>query len=694
MANLGTERVVSRWRRLGVAVALSGVTLLTAHAAAQSGEPYQPVTDAELRDPPAEDWLMYRRTYDGWGYSPLDQITTGNVSTLRPVWSLATGLTDGHESPPIVNDGVMFITTPQNNVIAIDVRTGDIRWRYARVLPEGLRQIHPTNRGVALYGDKVYLATVDSFLVALDAETGSVAWETAVGDWQVGYYMTLAPLAVGGKVLVGVSGGELGIRGFVAALDAESGEEVWRTHTVPAPGEPGNDTWPGGTWRTGAVPVWVTGTYDPELNLTYWGTGNGGPWMGDKRPGDNLYANSVIALDADTGELKGYHQYHWNGSWDWDEVAPPLLIDIARGGRSIKSLVHPGRNGYLWLLERAADGISFIDATAYVHQNAFTAIDPETGRPTYDPEHKPRTGTRLMFCPSVWGGKNWPPAAFNPGTGLLYFSANDNLCAFMNTREVEYSPGQRLHRRLVADVRAGRGRSHRRAPGLEPRHGRGGLDPAVRVSELGSHPHHRGWARLRWGHQRPLFPGVRWRVRRDPLGGATQLWSHRRADLLYGRRRPIHRRAGRLGTRRGEDAERAGPKPGNHDTAAPGRRALGVCSAIALLSVLDRISGMAERNTADITNSEARTEPGGRVSRRGRMWKLRYAIQERMATMGETQQALAKTLGCNQGHLSSYIRGARGTSGDNAVDLLFDAAELLGLSPGQILEGDSQGATN
>mgnify|MGYP002830146744 FL=1 len=186
----------------------------------------------------------------------------------------------------------------------------------------------------------------------------------------------------------------------------------------------------------------MTGSYDPELNLTYWGTGNAGPWMGDKRPGDNLYANSVIALDADTGELKGYHQYHWNGSWDWDEVTPPLLVDIERGGREIKALVHPGRNGYLWLLERAADRISFVDATPFVYQNAFRSIDPETGRPEYDPEHKPRTGTRLMFCPSVWGGKNWPPAAYNPITGYLYFSANENLCAYMNTREVEYSPGK------------------------------------------------------------------------------------------------------------------------------------------------------------------------------------------------------------------------------------------------------------
>ena len=429
--------------RLSVAaVAVAWGVLAASQPAAQEAPAYSPVTDAELRDPPDGDWLMYRRTYDGWGYSPLDQITAENVSGLRPVWAFATGLTEGHESPPIVNDGAMFLTTPQNNVLALDARSGDMRWRYVRQLPEGLRQIHPTNRGVALYGDRVYLATVDAFLVALDAATGRVAWETPVGDWRTGYYMTMAPLAVNGKVLIGVSGGEMGIRGFVAAFDAATGDEVWRTHTIPSPDEPGGDTWPGDTWRTGGVPVWVTGTYDAETNLTYWGTGNGGPWMGDLRPGDNLYANSVIALDADTGELKGYHQYHWNGSWDWDEVAPPLLIDFERGGRTVKGLVHPGRNGYLWLLERSADRIGFVDATAYVHQNAFTGIDPETGRPEYDPEHTPRTGERVMFCPSIWGGKNWPPAAYNPVTGYLYFSANENLCAYMTTRDVEYTPGE------------------------------------------------------------------------------------------------------------------------------------------------------------------------------------------------------------------------------------------------------------
>ena len=264
---------------------------------------------------------------------------------------------------------------------------------------------------------------------------------TAVADFRAGYYMTMAPLVAKGKVLVGASGGERGIRGFVAALDADTGREVWRSHTVPGPGEPGNETWPGDTWRTGGASIWLTGSYDPDLNLTFWGTGNPGPWIGDQRPGDNLYTNSVVAFDVDTGELKGHHQYHWNGSWDWDEVSAPLLIDVPRDGRTIKGLVHPARNGYLWLLERTAEGINFIDAEPYVDQNVFTSLDPVTGRPEYDPERKPGTNKSATFCPSLWGGKDWPPAAYSPQTGYLYIPANENLCSTLVGTEVEYVPG-------------------------------------------------------------------------------------------------------------------------------------------------------------------------------------------------------------------------------------------------------------
>ena len=404
---------------------------------------YAPVTDARLAKPEPENWLQYRRTYDSQGYSPLKEINAANVAALRPLWTFSTGLREGHQAPPVVNDGAMFITTPQNHVIALDAATGEQRWRYRRELPEDLSQMHPTNRGVGLHGKLVFMATADCYLVALDAVTGAVAWEAEVEDYGAGYYMTLAPLVADGKVMVGVSGGEFGIRGFVAAYDAATGEPAWKTYTIPAPGEPGSESWPGDSWKTGGVPVWITGSYDPGSGLSYWGTGNGGPWTGDTRSGDNLYATSVIALDVATGALRGHHQYHWNDSWDWDEVSAPLLIDFERSGRRIAGLVHPGRNGYLWFLEREADGaIGFVDAKPYVKQDVFTGLDPDTGRPRYDDAKRPKVGKPATFCPSHWGGKDWPPAAFSPRTRLLYIPANDNVCATLGGVAEEYRAGR------------------------------------------------------------------------------------------------------------------------------------------------------------------------------------------------------------------------------------------------------------
>jgi len=436
-----TPRAIRRWSAVGP-TALTALAALAVVEPAAAQVDYPVVTQERLVSPEPASWLSYRGGYGGWGYSALDQITTENVDELEPVWTYATGVTGGHESPPIINGSVMYLTTPGNHLIALDARKGDLLWQYEHDLPDGLVAIHNTNRGVALYGDKVYMATLDARVLAFDAVSGDLVWNRSVADNGSGYYMTIAPLAAEGRIMVGASGGELGIRGFVVALDAESGDEVWRTHTVPGPGEFGNDTWPGDTWRTGGAPVWLPGHYDPELGLTYWGTGNPGPWIGDQRDGDNLYANSVLALDVRTGEIRGYHQYHWNGSWDWDEVSTPLLFDVTRNGRTFPALVHPGRNGYLWVLERRADGIGFVDAMRYVYQNVFTGIDPETGRPSVDPARKPATGRVTTFCPSLWGGKDWPPAAYNPDTNLLYIPANDNHCGQIEGLEVEYVPGR------------------------------------------------------------------------------------------------------------------------------------------------------------------------------------------------------------------------------------------------------------
>ena len=403
--------------------------------------PYLPVTDARLREPEPESWLMYRRTYDGWGFSPLRQVDSSNVADLTPVWGFRIDPDDGRvQAPPIVNGETMFVTTA-DQVVALDAATGVLLWRYVRRFPPDMRRPHSTNRGVALYQDKVYVGTLDARVVALDAVTGRVVWERAIADYRRTYYITMAPLVVGGKVMVGTSGGEHGVRGAIVALDADTGDEIWRRHTIPAPGEAGSETWPGDTWRTGGGPVWLTGTYDSDRNLTYWGVGNGAPWTGDTRPGDNLYTNSTIALDADSGAIRSHYQYHWNGSWDWDEANAPLLVDLNRGGRTLPALVHPAKNGFLWLLARAG-GIRFLEAQPYVHQDVIVSLDPVSGRPAYDDARVPGIGKRARFCPSFVGARDWRPEAFSPKTRLLYVPAINNLCSVMEGSAVRYEAGR------------------------------------------------------------------------------------------------------------------------------------------------------------------------------------------------------------------------------------------------------------
>ncbi len=424
-----------------IAIAAVAVCGLQAPAGAQD---YNPVTDARLANPEPHNWLTWRGNYEGWGHSPLKQINADNVKDLVPVWSYSTGVSEGHQAPPMVNDGIMYVTTPQNQILALEAKTGREIWRYVRKLPDDLFQLHPTNRGVALYGDKVFMATVDAGVVALDAKSGKVVWDVKVGDYTDGYYSTLSLLAARGKIVTGVSGGEFGVRGYVVALDAETGAEAWKTYTIPGPGEPGHETWKGDSWKTGGGSVWMQGNYDPGSKLAYFGTGNGGPWMPDTRPGDNLYATSVIALDIDTGEIKGHHQYHWNDAWDWDEVSAPLLMPIERDGQKINGLVHAGRNGYIWTMERTADGpINFVKADKFVEQNTFESIDPETGRPTYNEARVPGIDKTVFFCPSLWGGKDWPPEAYSPDTGLLYVPAHINLCSeYGGVPLEEREPGQ------------------------------------------------------------------------------------------------------------------------------------------------------------------------------------------------------------------------------------------------------------
>jgi alcohol dehydrogenase (cytochrome c) len=435
----------------GMATAAAQQTIAPASATPVPGpmpdilERYTPVTAERLKKPEDGNWLHFRRTYDGWGYSPLAQINADNVARLQPVWSYATGQIEGHQAPPIVNNGVMFVATPGNQVIALEAKTGNLLWRYKRPFPEDMTPLHPTSRGVALYGDKVYFAAAEAVLVALNAKTGKEMWTSKVDDYKVGHYISMAPLIVDGKVMVGSSGGELGIRGFLAAFDSETGKELWKTYTVPAPGEPGSETWPTGGehYKRGGASIWITGTYDPETELTFWGTGNAAPWFGDQRPGDNLYTSSVVAFDVATGDMKGHFQYHPNDSWDWDEVSPPLLLDYRYNGRQVKGLVNVSRSGYLWQLERTAGKINFVTGQPYVRQNVFKSLDPNTGRPDIDETKKPGTGKTAEFCPSLWGGKDWPPAAFSPQTRMLYIPANENLCTELTGETPKYVPGER-----------------------------------------------------------------------------------------------------------------------------------------------------------------------------------------------------------------------------------------------------------
>jgi alcohol dehydrogenase (cytochrome c) len=401
---------------------------------------YQPVTPEHLKNPADTEWPMVRRTYNGWGYSPLDQITGRNVKSLQPVWVMSTGMNNGQEAAPIVSGGVMFVSTSYNQVMAIDAKAGTLLWRYRSPTPGNARG-KPVSRGVALYGDKVFFALGEAMLVALDVKTGKEIWRTQIGDNASGVYMTAAPLVADGKIIIGVSGGDGPNRGFVAAYSPESGKEIWKTYTIPAPGERGSDTWRGEDWKTGGGATWVTGNYDVETNLVYWGVGNGFPWVGYARPGDNLYVASTVAIDVSTGTIKGHFQYTPNESWDWDEVSPPILVDYRRGGRTIKGLINFARSGYVYFLERSDGKIGFVEGMPYVKQNVFRGLDPKTGRPDVDPARKPDVGKVADFCPSWHGAKNWQPGAYNPKTRMVYVPTQENICAVMMGRTIETPSG-------------------------------------------------------------------------------------------------------------------------------------------------------------------------------------------------------------------------------------------------------------
>jgi alcohol dehydrogenase (cytochrome c) len=386
------------------------------------------------------NWLTYSGSYRGWRYSRLRQIDRSNVARLRLLWMhQATSPDQKFETTPLVVDGRMYLTAPGSEVIALDAGSGQVLWRFRPDLPSDLRLCcGSVNRGLAILGHTLYLGTLDARLIALDATNGRPRWERSVAEYQAGYSLTGAPLALGDKVIIGVAGGEYGIRGFIDAYDAETGVRRWRFHTVPAPGEPGADTWSGDSWRTGGGPTWLTGAYDPALNLLYWGVGNPGPdYNGETRGGDNLYTNGVVALDPDSGRLVWHFQFTPHDEYDRDAVQIPLLVDTTFRGEHRRLLLWANRNAFYYVLDRRTG--AFLLAREFARQTWAEGID-STGRPVLRPGAPPRSGGRLVY-PATIGATNWWSPSYSPRTGLVYVPTRDEGSRFISSG-VEYRVGE------------------------------------------------------------------------------------------------------------------------------------------------------------------------------------------------------------------------------------------------------------
>lgn len=375
-------------------------------------------------------WLSYSGDYSGQRHSPLTQITPSNVQQLTVQWAFQTGALGRFEATPIVVDGMIYVTGPNNYAWAIDARTGRRIWTYQRPLPElpGTN----VNRGFAVFGNKLYMTTIDAHLIALDMKTGNVVWDSVIDERRRGYYATIAPLVVRDKVVVGIGGADEGTRGFIDAFDAETGKRSWRFWTVPEPGAPGSDTWTGNAWEHGGGSAWLTGTYDPELNLIYWGTGNPAPdLLGEVRQGDNLYTAAVVALDPDTGKLRWHYQFTPHDTRDWDAVQIPVLADINAGGTRRKVLMLANRNGFFYTLDRTNGKL--IVGKPFVQTTWAKEVGAD-GRPIELPGSQP-TEKGSLICPDVTGATNWNSPAFNPATGLFYVTAREACATFYAWRQ-------------------------------------------------------------------------------------------------------------------------------------------------------------------------------------------------------------------------------------------------------------------
>ena len=427
---------MTRW------VAMAAILIGPGVAGISAQVPYERLLDAAQT--PA-DWLTYSGNYSSQRYSELDQVTPDNVGGLQLEWVYQSPVSGPWEASPIVVDGVMYLTQRPNDILALDARSGRVFWVYEYPTSEHTACCGANNRGVAILDGRLFMATLDGHVVALDASTGAELWNVEVAEAELGYSFTLAPLVVKDKVIVGTGGGERGIRGYVSALDAATGEEVWRFYTIPGPGEPGHETWepcpPNPTtycdpeaWMHGGASAWLTGSYDPELNQTYWGIGNPGPdFNREQRPGDNLYSDSVVALDADTGELRWHFQFTPADPYDFDSVQIPVLADIERNGVLFKVMLWANRNGFYYVLDRRTG--RFLTGRPFVTVNWAESLD-DSGRPIETPQ-PPGEPT----YPGVSGGTNWYSPSFSPRTELMYIPAWENYGTVFAGEPQEYEVG-------------------------------------------------------------------------------------------------------------------------------------------------------------------------------------------------------------------------------------------------------------
>jgi alcohol dehydrogenase (cytochrome c) len=381
-----------------------------------------------------QNWVTYSGDYAGRRFSPLDQINTNNARSLVAKWVYQTAATGKFETTPLVVDAILYATGQDDRAFALDARTGRPIWLYQRQLPADIRPCcGRVNRGLAILGDKVFMATLDSHVIALDAKTGNLIWDTSAVDYKNGYSFTLAPLAVKNFIVVGISGGEYGIRGFIDAYDADTGKRKWRFYTVPGPGEPGHDSWEGDSWKIGGAPAWITGVYDPGTNQLFWPTGNPSPSnRGEGRAGDNLYSNTLLALDADTGKLNWHFQFTKHDEHDWDATQVPIMIDS--GGKHL--IAQANRNGFFYVLDRTNGKL--LSANAYAKTTWSGGKDAE-GRPVANKESSPTPEGRTV-CPGAIGSTNWMSPTFDSQTGLFYVTAREE-CDIFSTAPQPYEAG-------------------------------------------------------------------------------------------------------------------------------------------------------------------------------------------------------------------------------------------------------------